>query len=144
MCLIFTASTGAGSFQNSSRILAPLLHWLFPAMPQPDVNRIVFLIRKCAHMTEYAILALVVWRAIRKPIRNDPRPWSWGQALAVALLVLLYASSDEFHQRFVPGRDASLRDVMLDTIGGVLGLLIIWAFWRSRRCGLQPSRQQSG
>ena len=92
------------------------------------MNRIVFFIRKCAHATEYAILALLLWRAIRKPVRNDPRPWHWGQALGVVLLVLLYAASDEFHQRFVPGRDASIRDVMIDTSGGILGLLVLWAF----------------
>ncbi|PWU11289.1 MAG: hypothetical protein C5B50_23615 [Verrucomicrobia bacterium] len=133
MCLIFTASTGAGSFHNSSRILGPFLDWLFPAMSQDDVSHIVFLIRKCAHMTEYAMLAFLLWRAIRKPVRNDPRPWSWRQALVVVLLVFLYAASDEFHQRFVPTRDPSIRDVIIDTCGGTLGMLALWVFWKIQR-----------
>ena len=84
---------------------------------------------------------MLLWRAIRKPVRNDPRPWHWGQALGVALLVLLYAASDEFHQRFVPSRDASLRDVLIDTSGGALGLLILWAFCRSRRGGITNEQE---
>src|SRR5437773_10087063 len=65
--MIFCASGDAGSFQHSSRIIAPLLRWLFPRLAQSSVNEIVFLIRKCAHLTEYAIMAMLIWRAFRKP-----------------------------------------------------------------------------
>ena len=74
MGLIFTASSDTHSFARSSRILAPLLHWLFPHLPEDTVNFIVLLARKGAHLTEYAILALLLWRALRKPVKNDARP----------------------------------------------------------------------
>ena len=57
MALIFTASNDENSFQHSSRILAPLLHWLFPQMPEDTVRFIVLIARKGAHLTEYAVLA---------------------------------------------------------------------------------------
>jgi VanZ family protein len=90
----------------------------------------VFVIRKCAHLTEYAILALLVLRAVRKPVRNDPRPWRWSEAGWAILLVVLYASSDEIHQIFVPHREGKFADVIIDTSGGVAGLLIVWVIGR--------------
>ena len=77
MGLIFAASSDVESFAHSSRILAPLLHWLFPQMPEETVRLIVFFARKGAHLTEYAVLALLFWRALRKPVKNDPRPPAW-------------------------------------------------------------------
>ena len=67
-------------------------------------------LRKCAHMTEYAVLAFLLARALG---REAP-------ALAVGVL---YAVSDEVHQAFVSGRHASPIDVAIDTVGLLLGLL---------------------
>ena len=71
------------------------------------------ILRKCAHMTEYAILAFLLARAMG---REAP-------ALAAGVL---YAMSDEVHQGFVSGRHASPIDVAIDTVGLLLGLLV----WR--------------
>lgn len=126
MSLIFTASGDPKSFQHSSRLLAPILHWLFPRWPDENVNLIFIAARKCAHLTEFAVLALLLWRALRQPVKNDPRPWRWPEARLVLLGVMLYAASDEFHQSFVPTRDARILDVLIDTSGGALGLLLLW------------------
>jgi VanZ family protein len=133
MALIFSASSDTESFARSSRILAPLLHWLFPQMSEAWVNAIVFFARKGAHLTEYVLLALLLWRALRKPVKNDLRPWSWREARLASLLVALYAASDEFHQLFVPTRDAAVRDVFIDTVGGAAGLLALWAIGCRRK-----------
>lgn len=69
------------------------------------------LLRKAAHMTEYAILMLLLLRT-RIPV--------W---LALTLGVL-YASSDEWHQTFVEGRAGRPVDVLIDTIGLLLGLMV--------------------
>ena len=134
MALIFSASSDSHSYEHSSRLIAPLLHWLFPQMPQTRVDAIVYFARKCAHLTEYAVLALLLWRALRKPIKNDPRPWSWREARLALWLVAFYAASDEFHQLFVSNRDAAVHDVLIDTAGGAAGLLALWAVgrWRKR------------
>jgi len=118
------------SFQHSSRILEPLLRWLFPHLSRETVGLVVFLARKCAHLSEYAVLALLLWRALNRPAWKDPRPWSWSQARLTVLCVMLYAASDEFHQLFVVSREARVEDVMIDTTGGALGLLALWALGR--------------
>ena len=69
--------------------------------------------RKCAHMTEYAVLAILLVRAVERE----------GPALALGIL---YAASDELHQAFVRGRHASPIDVAIDTVGLLIGLLV----WR--------------
>jgi len=134
MILIFSGSSDTSSFQHSSRIIAPLLHWLSPNMSEETVNHIVTVARKGAHLTEYAILAMLLWRAIRKPVRGDTRPWQGSQARFALLLTAIYAATDELHQIFVPSRQASFLDVLIDTTGGALGLVTLWLFgrWRKR------------
>lgn len=133
MALIFTASNDENSFQHSSRILAPVLHWLFPQMPEDTVRFIVLIARKGAHLTVYAVLGLLLWRARRQPIKNDPRPWNWREAGFALAIVLVYAASDEFHQMFVPTRTAHVTDVLIDTAGGAAGLLAMWWYGRWRK-----------
>jgi len=133
MVVIFSASSDTKSFQHSSRIIGPLISWLFPHLSAEAADTIIFIFRKCCHLTEFAILGLLLWRALRQPVRNDPRPWNWRDARNALLLVVLYASSDEFHQLFVPTRQASIVDVMIDTSGAVLGLGLLWVLGRWRR-----------
>jgi len=132
MAVVFTASADSNSVRHS-RIIAPLLRWLFPGISEETIGLIVLVLRKCAHLTEYAILAFLAWRALRKPIWPDPRPWSWRLAGWSILLVAVYASSDEIHQIFVPGREAAVHDVVIDTIGGSVGLLALWAAGHRRK-----------
>jgi VanZ family protein len=133
MALIFSASSDANSFEHSSRIIAPFLHWLFPQMPDDTLYLIVLLVRKCAHLTEYAVFALLLWRALRKPVKNDPRPWIWPEAGLALAIIFLYAASDEFHQIFVPTRTAQVSDVFIDTAGGAASLLALWIIGRWRK-----------
>src|SRR6266849_9381696 len=132
MLVIFTGSTNAGSAENSSRLIAPVLKWLKPDISEAAVGTIVLAIRKTAHVAEYAILAALLWRALRSHGRGETRAWSWRQAGLALLLSALYAASDEFHQSFVKSREASVRDVALDTAGASLGLLASGAFARWR------------
>src|SRR5690349_8246654 len=119
MVIIFSASSDSLSAQHSSQILGPLIRWLFPHIPEETVSSIVFFLRKCAHLTEYALLALLLWRALRQPVRKDPRPWRWADARLAVFIVALYAATDEFHQLFVPTREGRVSDVMIDTVGGM-------------------------
>jgi VanZ family protein len=135
MVLIFSASADSQSYQHSSRFFEPLLRWLFPTMPPAMVAEIHHLFRKTCHLTEYAILAGLVWRAVRKPMKNDPRPWKWAEAGLALAVVFAYAASDEFHQIFVPNRSPLVSDVMIDTTGGAVGLLLLWLWWKAFRPG---------
>ncbi|MDQ2981740.1 MAG: VanZ family protein [Actinomycetota bacterium] len=72
------------------------------------------ILRKGAHLTEYAILALLLFRAL-------------GREVPAFMLGFAYAVSDEIHQEFVRGRHASPFDVSMDAAGLALGLLILHA-----------------
>ncbi len=126
MVLIFSASADTQSFHHSSMFFEPLMRWLFPAMPPETIAAIHHVFRKTCHLTEYAVLALLFWRALRKPVRKDPRPWRWDEAGLVLAVVFAYAATDEFHQIFVPNRTPLISDVMIDTSGGAVGLLLLW------------------
>jgi VanZ family protein len=130
MAIIYSASSDTKSAEHSSRILGPFIHWIAPFLSENSVGKIVFLIRKCAHLTEYAVLALLFWRAIRKPVRKDSRPWRWGEAALPILFVGLYAASDEIHQLFVPNREGKVADVLIDVTGALLGIWLLWFFGR--------------
>ena len=131
LLLIYGASSDTDSAQHSSRIIGPIVRWLFPHLPAAQVEDIVFFVRKCAHFAEYAVLALLLWRAMWKPVRNDPRPWSWRVTLLTLLLVAAWAISDEIHQTFVPTRQGALSDVVLDTVGAAAALLAMAVVYRS-------------
>ncbi|HEY9175648.1 MAG TPA: VanZ family protein [Verrucomicrobiae bacterium] len=137
MLLIFGASSDTASAQRSSRIIGPIVHWLFPRMPEPDVERIIFHARKAAHFTEFAVLAVLLWRAARKPRRGEPQLWRWSTAFGVFLFAVAFAVSDELHQGYVPTRTASAWDVLIDSMGAATGLLLTACVcrWLERRRG---------
>ena len=130
MSLIFAVSGDKKSSLHSSRIIGPIMHWLFPKMTPATVAEVVLYVRKSAHLTEFAVLAALFWFALRKPARKDPRPWSWCTARNAWLLAVACAVSDEFHQHFVPGRTAAILDVVIDATGAAAGLLLLWFIGR--------------
>jgi len=125
MALIFTGSSDSHSYEHSSRFVEPFLHWLFPHMTQAHVEETHHLIRKFGHLTEYAVLALLLWRALHATKTNLP-PWSWPKVGGTLLVVFIYAMTDEFHQIFVPARTPQVTDVLIDTCGGAIALLALW------------------
>ena len=82
-------------------------------------NKSEFVIRKCAHFTEYLILALLIINVMK-----DYKTINYKLLLLTLILCLLYASSDEWHQTFVDGRVGSYKDVLLDTCGSLIGIII--------------------
>lgn len=126
MLVIFGASADTRSAEHSSRLIGPLLRWLLPHCSAEQISLALLLARKAAHLTVYAVLALLLWRALRKPTTAGPPLWDWAVARRTILLVALYAASDEWHQGFVPARQGTVTDVLLDTVGGLAGLGLAW------------------
>jgi len=122
MGVIFGASTGTFSSEQTSRFIVPLLHFLFPWLSPQDMDLIHELIRKAGHVTEYFILGLLLFRAFRS---GSSQRWRPRWAIYAVIGVIIYAVSDEFHQSFVAARGASLVDVGIDSIGGVLSQIMI-------------------
>ncbi|HEY6442256.1 MAG TPA: VanZ family protein [Candidatus Acidoferrales bacterium] len=130
-------STSAFTSDNTGQVIIPLLRWLMPHAATATLLEIHHAIRKCGHLTEYFILSLLVLRGMRAGRRDMRIVW----ALAAIATVACYASLDEFHQMFVPGRTPAVADVLLDTIGGICAQ-IAFALLMSKRtapCNREPA-----
>ena len=85
---------------------------------------------KMAHFSEYAVLGLLLARALAGPRwLSITLPYVAG----ALILAALYGASDEFHQWFVPGRDADLRDLAADALGACASTGALWAWGIIRR-----------
>ncbi len=133
--LIFFASGDLMSAEHTSRFLVPLLRWLNPDISAETLAEIHFCVRKAAHITEYAILALLVSRAIFR--ETNPNRSRSTLFVGVWIACTLVATCDEFRQSFVESRGASPWDVMIDSAGAIFGLLVYAKFGR----GFSPNRQ---
>jgi VanZ family protein len=120
MALIFVFSTDLFSGSNTSSLLRPLLLWLVPSSTPEQLDGIQWVLRKFGHLTEYAVLALLLLRAV---VGQFPA-WSIDrQSLASLAAAVLYAASDEWHQSFVPSRSASIYDMLIDSAGALCAIL---------------------
>ncbi|MFK7925870.1 MAG: VanZ family protein [Bacteroidia bacterium] len=127
MMIIFMLShqNGDTSSQTSEWVLN-LLQWLNIDLETLRQAGFRLLVRKAAHMTEYFVLYLLVFRLIKlsKPLKTS---------LWVSLLfTLAYASTDEFHQIYIPGRVGTIFDVGIDGIGATIALLLCWYYYRRK------------
>lgn len=92
-----------------------------------DKETLTFLIRKLAHMSEYAILALFTYYALIKIAFNKRIIFQ-----ITFLISFLYACSDEFHQLFISGRSGQFIDVLIDSTGCLIMLLFLY-LWQKRK-----------
>jgi VanZ family protein len=116
MIFIFIGSTDLMSAEHTSRFIGPFLRWFAPDITEATIASVQLVVRKCAHLTEYAILAALFYRAFRLH-----REHVLGAAFIFAGL---YAALDEFHQSFVASRTGTPYDIMIDCAGAIIGLAI--------------------
>jgi VanZ family protein len=135
---IFIGSGDPLSSASTSRFLEPFIQWVLPRLPREAVEAVMVVIRKGGHLTEYAILAVLCWRAVRQMRREGSRGWEWRDAGTTMAMAVVYAASDEFHQAFVPSRTASPWDVLVDACGAAAGLALVWSVGRIAK-GRRPS-----
>jgi VanZ family protein len=100
-----------------------LMGVIFALSAQPDLNSGLgqwdLYLRKAAHMTEYALLVFLWWRALRE--HTSPRA---AVAIAVAIC-LAYSATDEYHQTFIEGRHGTPVDTGIDSVGMAVAALLI-------------------
>lgn len=90
----------------------------------PEFDLQDFLVKKTAHIIEYAILFTLIYRAL-----INAAGFTVSKSFKVAfILIFLYAISDEYHQSFTPGRTPSIRDVGFDSSGAVLAWIGLWKY----------------
>ena len=140
--VILLASSDAFSAAHTRSIIEGFFHWLFPTWTPYSVYKAHLVVRKCAHFFEYAVLAILVMRGFSgalapdsgSPGRGAEAPLSLRATfVSVVLLCAAVATIDEVHQHFVPSRTGSPYDVLLDTSGSTVAMLLLT--WRksSRR-----------
>jgi VanZ family protein len=116
---ILYLSGGAMSAEHTSPFVVPLVLRFCPSASPEAIHAIHVAVRKFGHLTEYALVALLAYRALRgsSERRWDPR-WAAG-AIAIAVAC---AGIDELRQSLVPSRTASLADVAVDAAGAALAM----------------------
>lgn len=126
MVLIFVHSAMPADMSSAeSGILVGLLFRLF----EGDPERTSFFVRKCAHFTEYLVLGLSLGFTVDDFVGMPETGGGKAKSLSLAWVIgALYACTDEFHQRFVPGRSGELRDVGIDCCGVLTGVLLYTAY----------------
>jgi len=88
-----------------------------------DFSWVDFVIKKTAHVTEYAILYLLTFRAVSQKGRLIGKK----QFILPLIIAMFYGLTDEWHQTFVPQREGTLRDVGFDSLGALISM-----YWMKR------------
>ena len=122
VAVIFINSSGIGASQNSSRIIRPLLEWLFPSADAASLDIYHGYIRKLAHFTEYGVLGFLASRAFWLSSKTFLRKFWFAWAF---LFVVFVASVDEYNQSFNALRTGSVYDTLIDASGGLFAVTVL-------------------
>ena len=125
MVFIFYMSqqTGQVSSGQSGKIVL-LLSKIGIEISQDNISKITFIIRKSAHFSEYFVLYILLFNVIKNYIHSK-------KIILYSIMgVIIYAASDEFHQYVVPGRSAAIKDVFIDTCGGIAASIVNNLFYK--------------
>lgn len=135
MVIIFSFSTDTGTESNkkSDGVIISICktfikHDLSTKEMEKYINKYVKLVRKSAHFLIYLILGISIISLIKEyQIINS-------KALLIAITIsFLYACSDEIHQLFVNGRTGKIIDVLIDTLGSIVGVYLYYYIYKFRR-----------
>ena len=131
MLFIFTMSSfGHTSSDAQSNLFVDFIAQNFPHVRHGLENNLIslttliFLVRKTAHFTEYAILSSLFFLNLKS--WQKPKNSTSMNMLLSLIFSFLYACTDELHQIFVPGRSAQFRDILIDTLGASFGATITY------------------
>lgn len=132
--IFYLSSEGSDSSSGRSDAIVQTIQSLGASWPQ---DLLTFLTRKAAHIVAYFILGALALNVARLHLALAQKA---RQAVLASIgFVLLYATSDEIHQLFVPGRSGEVRDVLIDTIAGAVGVLVAYGAARLVRRRKQAS-----
>ena len=135
LIVIAIESTTYLSAHNTSRILYPLLHFLF-GIGHARFEHLHFYIRKGGHVFGYGMLCILLFRAWRETLASvDGAVWTFRWAALAVLGTAMVASLDEWHQSYLPSRTGTPWDVLLDTCAAIAAqiLLLTYYAWSRRR-----------
>ncbi|HEY7545327.1 MAG TPA: VanZ family protein, partial [Blastocatellia bacterium] len=123
-------STDVFSGENTQSVIFRITRWLGFDPHSRAALRINSIVRKAAHLTEYALLAALLYRAFRSG--RSPR-WRATWAVQTMAVIIVWALLDEYHQSLTQTRTASIYDSFIDMTGGLIALIIIYWMRRSEQ-----------
>lgn len=106
-------------------VLWAILIFLFSSFETIRTSKIYwqdFLVKKTAHVIEYGIFFILLYRALI----NTGEFSRWQAAWISLVIATVYGASDEIHQAFVPGRESAARDILFDAGGAILSWILLW------------------
>lgn len=132
MGLIFNLSSQVAQESNklSKGVTEIVVKTVEKVAPKADfnINRFNHIVRKNAHFFAYLVLGILVLNILRR------RGVYGYKSIGLAILIcVLYAISDEVHQMFVPGRGPQVKDVLIDSAGASVGVLVYLGFSRTKK-----------
>jgi VanZ family protein len=127
---IFWMSTGLFSAHNTYLFFEPILRFFAPSISPKEIIAVHLFLRKLAHVTEYFISGLLLFRAFKNG-SDERREWLW--ALSSLIVIVVIAGGDEFHQSFVITRTPSLIDIGIDVTGGFFAQCLSVLNYRRQR-----------
>lgn len=132
LIVIAVESTSYLSAHETSRILYPVLHFLF-GISYAQFEPWHHLLRKTGHVIGYGLLSFFLFRAWREsfPVAGNPR-WRLRWADTAVLGTAIVASLDEWHQSFLPSRTGRWQDVVLDTSAAIAVQFLLFLWLRDR------------
>lgn len=133
MCVIFSfsAQSGTESANLSNKVTKAALivadEVFDKGWTEQEINervpRYSYYVRKLAHMTEYCVLAITIALPLYVyGLRGFPL------LLTAGLVCVIFASTDEYHQSMVAGRGPSVKDVLIDSCGAIIGISLVRIF----------------
>ncbi|CAH2215055.1 VanZ family protein [Tepidibacter aestuarii] len=120
MCLIFYFSNQPASISDAQSDMTIGVINYITSTDIIEINNIDYIVRKTAHFSLYFILSILMTLSIESIVHNKNNSYKLG-----AIISVVYSMSDEFHQMFTPGRGAQIKDVGIDSLGIVCGILIL-------------------
>ena len=134
--LIAFESTDLFSARNTGSVLYTLWTRLFGEIDLYDFLVIHHYLRKTGHVVGYGVLSLLLLRGWRATF-GQTQALLWRTALLSWLGTAFVASMDEWHQSFIPSRTGTWRDAVLDSMAGLVFLLVAY-FWLRRSDEVAP------
>ncbi|AXF55237.1 VanZ family protein [Salicibibacter kimchii] len=128
----FSHQSGEASSSLSGGVTEVAYSWSQSLFPFVNIDFETFhtLIRKAAHVAVYVVLGLFVIHAFR--VSTIEGRVSWRVIVWAWVLCTCYAITDEVHQLFIPGRSGEVSDVVLDSVGAMVGIGIYIIVWKMR------------
>ncbi len=120
MCLIFYFSNQPASISDSQSDMTIGIINFITSNDIVKIDNIQYIVRKMAHFSLYFILSIFMSLSIKSVVHDKNKAYKLAAILSVA-----YSMSDEFHQTFTPGRSAQIKDVGIDSLGIVCGILVL-------------------